>query len=219
MKKIYLLSITFFVLYSCSNKLERQAISEKYRANVLDSQFPLRLATVNLDNDKHSLALDDNKVFKIEKVIKDFVDENVLSDDPKIQADAYLRTIRLFDEKHTLYVILLKSYPTDEVTARVLIYDNNTHEYLKDTFDLKLYALYDYDNGALTPTNLRRQFKITSPEIELTDFNWDSINDYKFTRLWHNGTFNAIHTTIISVANAKIDTLSFEEKVIGRIEN
>jgi hypothetical protein len=110
---------------------------------------------------------------------------------------------------------LLKHYPTGELNSRVLFYDNQKKEFANNVFDFNLWALYDFDNGKLKPSDLKNHSKINSPEIEVVDLNKDEINDYKFVRLWHNGTFNAIHTTILTVKNSKIDTLYFEEKPVG----
>jgi len=77
---------------------------------------------------------------------------------------------------------------------------------------------YDYENWNLKAGYLKKLFKIVTPEIEVVDFNKDGINDFKFVRLWHNGTFNAINTTILTVRKGKIDTLHFDEKFIGNEE-
>ncbi len=100
----------------------------------------------------------------------------------------------------------------------MLFYDNQKKEFADEMFDFNLWALYDFENGKLTPTNLKTDFEITTPEIEIVDFNKDGINDFKFVRLMHNGTFNAIHTTILTVTNNKIDTLHFDENPIGNQE-
>ena len=56
---------------------------------------------------------------------------------------------------------------------------------------------------------------VETPEIQLVDFNGDGLKDFQFTRLKHNGTYNAIQTTIVGIKNHRIDTLSTTEKVIG----
>jgi hypothetical protein len=37
-------------------------------------------------------------------------------------------------------------------------------------------------------------------------------------RLWHNGSFNALYTTVIKVKDKKIDTLFFKDEPIGNEE-
>lgn len=110
--------------------------------------------------------------------------------------------------------MLLKHYPTGVVNSKVLFYDNQKKEYADNVFDFNLWVLYDFDNGKLAPTKLKTKFEITVPEIEVVDFNKDGINDFKFVRLFHNGTINAIHSTILTIKDNKVDTLHFEEKPI-----
>lgn len=211
MKRIFVYLFTAIVLVSCSSKPNNTLPEVDYPITLAGS-FPLKIGEVDLNDSKNFIALNDGILNKIQTVADDFAKEAMYPEDLKEQEKALIRTVQLRDKDFTLYVVLLKSYVGSEVTAKVLFYNNETQEFLKDDFELKLYALYRYQDGKLTPSNLKELFKITAPEIELTDYNKDGINDYKFTRLWHNGTFNAIHTTIISVANKKVDTLFFKEQ-------
>ena len=43
----------------------------------------------------------------------------------------------------------------------------------------------------------------------------DSKNDFKSTRLYHNGTANAIETTVLKLTDTGIDTLNFTQRMIG----
>lgn len=214
MKRTFVYLFTAIVLSSCSSK-PNNALPELDDPITLAGSFPLKVGELDLNDSKNFIVLNDGILSKIQLVADDFVKEAMYPEDLKEQEKALIRTVQLRDKDFTLYVVLLKSYIGSGVTAKVLFYNNETKEFLKDDFELKLYALYQYHDGKLTSSNLKEQFKITAPEIELTDYNKDGINDYKFTRLWHNGTFNAIHTTIISVANKKVDTLFFTEKPIG----
>ncbi|HEY1054701.1 MAG TPA: hypothetical protein VGE24_06180, partial [Emticicia sp.] len=99
--------------------------------------------------------------------------------------------------------------------SKVLFYDNETKEFIAGTFDFNLFALYNNYNGQLKVSNLKEQFKIETPEIQSVDFNDDGSKDFQFTRFVHNGTFNAIKTTIVSIRDMQIDTLMVTEKPIG----
>jgi len=169
----------------------------------IDRAFPLRLSEIDLEDSSNTVHLNDDIVSKIDETIKEHAD------------NVYINTIRLRDSLQTIFLVLLKYYPTGEVNSRVLFYDNQKKAFADPAFDFKLYALYDFGNGNLIPTNLKTELKITAPEIELVDFDKDGINDYKFVRLWHNGTFNAIHTTVLTVRNMELDTLCFNEEPIG----
>lgn len=214
-------------LFSCTNRQTKNSIEqinevskneETFLISAIDAKLPLRLDEINLEDKNNTIQLNDGIVSKIEKVIKDYAKDFEFYDRSQTYRDTYINTIRLHDRLQTIFVVLLKYYPTGELNSRVLFYDNQKKEFLNKVFDFNLWALYDFDNGKLKPSDLKTQFKINSPEIEVVDLNKDEINDYKFVRLWHNGTFNTINTTILNVKNGKIDTLHFEEKPIGNEE-
>jgi hypothetical protein len=214
-------------LFSCTDRQTKNSITQTNEVSknevtfvitAINANLPLRLDKINLEDKNNTIHLNDGIVSKIEKVIKDYAKDFEFYDSTQTYTDTYINTIRLHDSLWTIYVVLLKHYPTEELNSRVLFYDNQKKEFLDNTFDFNLWVLYNIDNGKLKPTDLKNHFKINSPEIELIDFNKDKINDYKFVRLWHNGTFNAIHTTILTLSNSKIDTLHFDEKPIGNEE-
>lgn len=216
--------ILLTILFGCSDrKSKKDEVSDNdnhehtnhFEISAINGKLPLRLDKLNLEDKNNSIQLNDGIVSKIEEVIKDYARDFEFYDSTQTYKDTYLNTIRLHDSLQTIFLVLLKSYPTDAVNSRVLFYDNQKKEFADNVFDFNLWALYNFDNGELIPTKLKANFKITSPEIELSDFNKDGINDFKFVRLWHNGTFNAIHTTILSVKNNKLDTLLFNERPIG----
>jgi hypothetical protein len=79
-----------------------------------------------------------------------------------------------------------------------------------------LSSLYYVENGEIKYSNLKDQLKYDFPEIELVDYDNDGTKDFKFTRLYHNGTANAVETTILTIANSQIDTLAFNREWIGQ---
>ncbi|MBL0020005.1 MAG: hypothetical protein IPP17_27145 [Bacteroidetes bacterium] len=124
-----------------------------------------------------------------------------------------INTIRLQDSAQTIFLVLLKNpYPPGKVNSQVLFYDNEKKKFADKLFDFNLFALYDYHKGKLTIGNLKANFKITSPEIELVDFDKNGISDYQFTRLFHNGTSNHIYVTILTIQNSKVVTLNFDSQ-------
>jgi hypothetical protein len=219
--------ISIFILtslFSCSNRQTKndEAHSndnykhiKEFKISAINGKLPLRIDELNLDDKNNSIHLNDGIVSKIEETIKDYAKNFEFYDSSQTYKDTYINTIRLHDSLQTIFVVLLKHYPIGELNSRVLFYNNQNKEFVDNFFDFNLWALYHFDNGKLKPTDLRTYFKINSPEIEIVDFNKDKINDYKFVRLWHNGTFNAIHTTILTVRNSRIDTLQFDNKPIG----
>jgi hypothetical protein len=200
---------------SITQKNEVSKNEETFLITAINAKLPLRLDEINLEDKNNTIHLNDGIVSKIEELIKDYAKDFEFYDSSQTYRNTYINTIRLHDSLHTIFVVLLKHYPTGELNSRVLFYDNQKKEFANNVFDFNLWALYDFDNGKLKPSDLKNHSKINSPEIEVVDLNKDEINDYKFVRLWHNGTFNAIHTTILTVKNSKIDTLYFEEKPVG----
>lgn len=216
--------ILLTILYGCSDRKSKQdeeiinhnhEPTNNFEISAIDVKLPLRLDELNLEDNNNSIQLNDAINSKIEETVKAYAKDFEFYDSTQTYKDSYINTIRLHDSLQTMYLVLLKHYPTDEVNSRVLFYDNQKKEFADKVFDFNLWILYDYENGKLTSTKLKTDFEVTTPEVEVVDFNNDGINDFKFVRLWHNGTFNAIHTTILTVKNNKIDTLLFDEKPIG----
>jgi hypothetical protein len=201
-----------------NHKIELLQLEEVTSLNIsaIDKKFPLKISEVNFDGKDDIIQLNDGTISKIEQTIKNYYATDCLKDSLQTCRDTYINTIRLHDSLQTIYLVLLKHYPTEVVNSKVLFYDNQQKEFTVKPFDFNLYALYEFDNGKLKPTNLKTDFKVTTPEIELVDFNKDGLNDYKFTRLFHNGTFNSIQTTILTIKNTKIDTLYFNERGLDK---
>jgi len=217
---IYLL----ITLLSCADGHSSVSETEKndttenvnpFAITAIDTEFPLKLDEVNLEDKNNTIKLNDQIVTKIDETVKAYAIDIEFYDSSQTYRDTYINTIRLRDRLQTIFLVLLKNYPAEEVSGQVLFYDNNKKAFATQGFDFKLYALYSFDNGKLIPSNLKSLFKINAPEIEVVDINMDGINEYKFVRLWHNGTFNALHTMILSVNKESLDTLYFSEKSLG----
>ena len=211
-------------MFSCTERKTRNAYiqeneipkSEKtFVITAINAKFPLRLDLIDLEDKNNTIHLNDDIAAKIEDVVKDYAKDFEFYDSSQTYKDTYINTIRLHDSLETIFWVLLKHYPTNEVNSYILFYDNERKEFIDYDFEFSLYALYNYENGNFKAGYLKKLFKIETSEIEKTDYNKDGIPDYKLVRLWHNGTFNAIHTTILTVMNNKIDTLHFDEKPIG----
>lgn len=183
---------------------------------VKNADFPLSLTEVNVAPGKNAEPCNDMMRQKIIGVIRDFYYNDCSGDSSQTYfsvQDTYIGTIRLHDSIHSVYMVLL-NYPVGgDVNSKVLFY-NRPNNAFAGSIDFNIHALYDFDHGRLETTNLKKLFKIKTPEIELVDHNHDGINDFKFTRLYHNGTANAIETAIIQVSHGQIDTLHFKKRWI-----
>ena len=218
--RILTIIILLTCLFSCSSRKTKNAEIQEDNSilnliSAIDLKFPLRLNEINLQDKNNAIQLNDGINSKIEETIKEYASKIEFYDSTQMYKDIYINTIRLHDSLQTIFLVLFKHYPTGYVNSTVLFYDNVDKEFADKTFDFNLWALYDFEEGKLKPTGLKTHFNINTPEIELVDYNKDGINDYKFTRLWHNGTFNVIHTTILTIRNKQLETLHFHELPIG----
>jgi hypothetical protein len=183
--------------------------------SIIDAKFPLKLSSINLQDTTNYTEPAAYIKEKIEKIIYDNYLDFTRSDSSQTNftvKETYLKTIKLEDSAYTIYIVLCKR--RIYVNSEILFYDNKTNLFVDKPIYFNLFALYDEENGRLQPSNLKTFFKITSPEIELIKDN-KGIKEYKLNGLYHNGTANAIETTILKVDNNKIDTVKFKQKWIG----
>ncbi|WP_147322674.1 hypothetical protein [Emticicia sp. C21] len=198
------------IFTSCNTS---QTSEKSFNPKIINAKFPLKLTEIDWGNPNNIFRENDEKEAKIEETIKEYYREDNLPD--KLLENYHISTIRLKAEFQTIYLILLRHYPTGYTNGKVLFYENETREFIPAVFNFNLFALYNNLDGKLKASNLKEQFKVETPEIQLVDVNGDNIKDFQFTRLAHNGTYNAIQTTVVSVKNMKIDTLIATENPIG----
>ncbi|MEO6819397.1 MAG: hypothetical protein ABI266_01275 [Ginsengibacter sp.] len=181
------------------------------KISAVAATFPLCLNKIDCRDINNTVQLDIRIVSKINETVIAYAKEIDFSDSIGTYTDLYFNTIQLQDSLQTIYLILLKHYPTANLNVKVLFYDNQKMIFADSVFDFNLFALDDLDKDNLKSSNLKKECKIIAPEIELGDYNHDGRNDFKFTRLYHNGTSNSLFTTIIEIKNRKINTLFFKE--------
>ena len=186
--------------------------------SIIDANFPLTLSNINLQDTPNITHSNDEIENKIYQTVYSYYFNDCSGDSAETYfklKDVYIGTIRLHDSLQTIYLVVLNHFPGGQVNSRILFYNNSSKQFIDKPLDFNIHALYDYNNGQLTPTNLKEQFQINSPEIQLIDYDKDNKNDFKLIRLYHNGAANAIETAILRVKNMKIDTLNFNQKTIG----
>lgn len=185
---------------------------DTFNLQIIDAHFPLTLQGFNWQKSKNHVSLNDEVENKIESTIKNFYKENALPD--SLIASHNLATIRLRDSLHTVFLILLKFPYTSNINGKLLFYDNVEKAFSSEILDYNIFAMYTTKDGKFLESELKKRFNLKTPEIQLIDFNNDGDTDFEFTRLIHNGTFNAIQSTIIGIKNLKVDTLSYKEVII-----
>lgn len=224
--KLSIFFIFFFVLVlsNCISKISSNYKKEENSNNtltlnlpnitVIDAKFPLSLTNIDL-NVKNSANVSDKINTEIKNTIKQYYFNECSGDSLETYfsvKDTYINTIRAYDSLYTVYWVLLKHMPEEQVNSKVLFYDNTSNEFIDNVFNFNIHALYDYNNNKLNSSNLKEHFKINTPEIKTIDYNKDGKPDFEFTRLYHNGTANAIETTILKINDGIVDTVKFEQK-------
>ncbi|RZJ69261.1 hypothetical protein [Flavobacterium sp.] len=196
----------FFI--GCGSPNEKvNSIENKSEPKIIDADFPLFLDAIDFGNPKKTVAVSDGINAEISKTVRDFYNSEGDSEMHEMFPieKSHLATIRLSDKKQTLYVLMLKGFPVSELICKILVYDNDSEQFLGNPIDFKIYALYDdLKNGKLQPSNLKTQFGIKTPEIQKIDLEGDGVYEFKFARLFHNGTCNAIDTQILKVENGEL---------------
>jgi hypothetical protein len=186
--------------------------------SAVKATFPLRIYRLNFNAQRGIINVDEKVRAAIEQEIRKCYFINCGGDSSEEfskMKDVYFNTICLKDSLQTIFMVLTHCCIPDWVGSTVFFYDNLTHEFAGTTFDFNLHPLYVLRDTKLETGNLKDHFLKRTPEIGLIDYDGDGINDYKFTRLYHNGTVNAIETTILKVRNKRVETLYFNQEGVG----
>jgi hypothetical protein len=186
------------------------ASDSAWSAVMIEAAFPLRLDEVDFEKAVFCHA-EDNIEARIKQTVNDYYTRSCNADSLHTPADVYINTLRLRDSLQTVFVVLLRHYPTSNLDSRILFYNHRTGAFVGGAIDFKIYALYDLEKGRIKRSYLKELLEINSPELEQLDYNGDGIMDYRATRLYHNGTINAIRTCVLSVGDRSIDTLYYKE--------
>jgi hypothetical protein len=223
-------------MFGCTNRETKKEVLElkndkdsSFIISAIDAEFPLKLDEIDFDSKDKTILLNELISTKIEETINEYeefiskIESTTLEPESDFdlenkaqQKDTYINTIRLQDSMHTIFLVLLKHYPTNLVNSKALFYNEKEKEFVESSFDFNIHALYDFDNGRIIASNLKTELKINEAEIEVVDFDKNGVADYKFVRLWHNGTYNALHTTILTVNKNTLDTLFISEEPIRK---
>jgi len=184
-----------------------------WSVSLVEAAFPLRLGDVDFSNATHDVDLEVE--LRIRQVVNEYYARPCSAGRQHMPRDVYVNTVRLSDSLRTIFVVLLRHYPTGNLDSRILFYNPGTKAFIGDPIDFKVYALYDFEKDKIKPSYLKEMLKIDNPELERLDYNGDGVMDYRLTRLYHNGTFNAMRTCVLSAGAHRIDTLFFREKAFS----
>jgi hypothetical protein len=236
--KTYFVAFVFAVLFSCSTKKEIKPVKgtdtvlesnpdfdsrDKYidkshnleipPIEVIAATLPIKLYEIDSRDKKVVPKISDEEMSAIQHEIRRYYlevcdggEESYFS-----MKSVYLRTIQISSSSNYILYWIIFRHVSGNVNSSVLFYDRLKKEFSKYIYDFNIHGLYNEKNRSLSPTNLKELFKITFPEIEIVDFDEDEFTDFRFRRLYHNGTANAIEERIIEVNQLNADTLKLEQ--------
>ncbi len=121
-------------------------------------------------------------------------------------ADALLYTMKLRGRASEYYLKVVQHVPQGFVTGRLINWDPREERIIAGPADVRFSGMYNVRNGGLQPSNLKKQFKITGPELMIMDTLGREAVIVR--RLWHNGTFNSIERSVLCLDSGRVDTLS-----------
>ena len=168
-------------------------------------EFPLRIDQIDFENKSNVLHMDKEISSAIDYIVKDYASHFIDRYPYRTYKDTYLNTILLNDSLYTVYLVLLKHFPTQTVDGNVLFYDRREKTFIKKGYYLNLQTLYEYNKEKIEPSYFR-QYQ-DAPEIEIADYDEDGINDYKLTRIVHRHGIYQTLTTNITIQDGKIKFL------------
>lgn len=227
------------IIFSCEKIIEEKSTSEKIpvkeniietklndeqivindnlpppSVEVIEANLPLRLDLIDFKN--NVLPVSDEISSRIGAVIKEYFFDICEGDKdcPFSIKDIYLNTIQINTNSNQILYLVIFRFITGKINSYILFFDNTKKEFSEYVHDFNIHALYQKKDNHLKPSNLKELFKINIPEIEMVDFDGDKVEDFKLTRLYHNGTANAIEEMIIEVKDETVDTLKFERRWI-----
>lgn len=219
--KIPVVCVLLLIGFGCANKNTADSTNAVAPSaiTVSDSEFPLDLEAIDFDNTKKTAVVKEAIAAEIQKTIVDFYNSECDTECQKQFSidECHLRTIRLTGKNQTLFVVILQGFPVRDLICKILFYNNASKQFIGQPLDFKIYALYDLENGKLIPSHLKKLFRIENPEIERVDTNADGTSKFRFTRLFHNGTFNAIDTQIVKVTKDSVEIIESTQKGIGNM--
>ena len=238
---INIIILLLTIAFSCQERMEKNTILEKKadkensqeinsneeqilgkdnfempHVEVIEAKFPIRLDLIDFEDKNQIQQISYGKMSGVEEEIKKYYDDEYREGEENLYSmkDIYLNTIQINNSSNLILYWMILKHPSGKVKSKILFFDNTKKEFLEYVHDFNIHALYNEMDRKLEPTNLKERFQIDFPEIDMIDFDGDKFADFKLTRLYHNGTANAIEEMIVEISEAKADTLKFKREWI-----
>lgn len=202
-----LLSLVF--IGSCTQKpgkvTETRELSRP-TIRIIEASFPLYLDSVLVTEAGTSPSPKLDRA--LQGLVEDFYFNQCAGDSNETfsrMTDTHLFTVKMHGHESDYYLMVMQQVPQSFVTGRLIKWDQREERITSGPIDVPLSAMYEVQHGRLQPSNLKTQFKIIGPELEIKDtLGQESV---VVQRLWHNGTFNSNERTVLGFDQDKVDTL------------
>lgn len=173
---------------------------------IIEASFPLHLDSVLGTQAGRSPSPKLDRA--LHGVVEDFYFNQCVGDSSETWcrlADALLYTVKLRGRESEYYLMVVQHVPQGFVSGRLINWDPREERSIAGPADVRFSGMYNVRNGEMQQSNLKKQFKITGPELEIMDtLGREAII---VRRLWHNGTFNSMERTVLSLDQGRLDTL------------
>jgi hypothetical protein len=201
--------VLIILAVACSNETEQVPASHVLSRpviRIIEASSPLYLDNIltTEGGSTPSWKLD----LALQGVIADFYFNQCPGDSNETfcrMADALLFTVKIPGHSGDYYLMVMQHVPQGFVTGRLVSWDARKETITGGPVDIRFSGMYNVRNGVLEHSNLKKQFKITGPELIIKDtLGREAV---VVRRLWHNGTFNSMERTVLSLDEGRVDTL------------
>ena len=204
MKNIKSVLILFIFLFGLTPEYSQDSGNKFHFPEIksAEAQSPVTLSQVDFSNVKNIPSKVKNRVRKI--ILNYYFDSGFDSLETNIKInEVYFNTLMVSNGSYSFFFVILKA-PAHLLTSKMFAYDNTLDSAMETEIDYNINAMYDIADNMLKDSNLKKEFKINLPDIELIEP--DSNGTYKLMlrRLSHNGTENAKETSIYKIEGKRI---------------
>lgn len=168
---------------------------------VITAESPVILSDIDFPISKREEAPPKvtNRIRKM--ILNRYFDAGLDSNESLIKvSDVYFNTVKVSNGEYSYYVVIFSSPPP--VTSKIFAYNIPSDSVLETEIDYHIDAMYDISDK-LTDSNLKKEFKMSAPDIELINSGSDA-GRLKLRRLFHNGTDNSKETSVYKIEGKRL---------------
>lgn len=169
---------------------------------VVTAQSPVILSQVNFTADSETPPAKVN--YRIKRIVLNYYFDSGLDSAENLikLSDVYFNTVKINTGDYSYYITIFKS--PAPLRATIFAYNNKLDSVLETEVDYKIHAMYDIIGDKMADSNLKKEFNITFPDIELVNGDSNGTSELKIRRLFHNGTINGKETSVYKIEGKRI---------------